>query len=145
MSLLQDLDVTQAPDINIHSSIRSLSTIDLQDKSITAVRNSHLWRTPGCLRLRQAQSLQTTPLENIQIEEEEEGNERIDPLLLPGGKHALVENQGQLELWSLVPRARIWNAVPSRVGDCIAFDFEVVDSGNSVMIAALFLNVAIGW
>lgn len=145
VSLLQDLDVTQAPDININSSIRSLSTIDLQDKTINAVRNSRIWRTPGYLRLRQAQTLRISPLESSQIENEEEGNERIDPLLLPGGKHALLENQGRLELWSLAPRARIWSAIPSRFGDCIAFDFEVVDSGSSVMISALFLNVAVGW
>ena len=146
MSLIQDLDVTQAPDIGVHNLPDTMSTEELVRKAITAVRNSRAWRTPGGLRFGQDVALRIDPRELIDVEPDgPEPSERIDPRLLPGGRYALLENYGRMELWSLFPRARVWMARPSREGDCVAFDFEVVDNGNAVMIAVLFLNVHAGW
>lgn len=69
----------------------------------------------------------------------------IDPLLLPDERHVLIETRGRLELWSIAPRAHVWTLEPGREGDCIAFDYEMVDGGSGMMVAALFLNVARGW
>ena len=118
---------------------------ELHKRTITAVRNSRAWRTPGALRFEQEISLSIDPLTLVGEDGGTGGFERIDPRLLPGGRHALLENHGRLELWSLVPRARMWTAAPSREADCIAFDFEVIEGGDAMMIAALFLNVATGW
>lgn len=146
MALIQDLDINQAPDISSHRLPDSFSTEELYRTAITAVRSSRAWRTPGALRFGQDVALRVDPRELIADDlEGPQPSERIDPRLLPGGRHALLENHGRLELWSLFPRARMWMAHPSREADCIAFDFDVVDAGNALMIAALFLNVETGW
>ncbi|KAL5492065.1 hypothetical protein ACEPAI_3512 [Sanghuangporus weigelae] len=144
LSLLQDLDVTRAPDVSLHSLPDSMSIAELYRKAITAVRNFRAWRTPGALRFQQELSLSIDPMTLVGEGRETEGFERIDPRLLPGCRHALLENHGRLELWSLFPRARMWTATPSREADCIAFDFEIVDDGDVMMIAVLFLNVETG-
>ncbi|EJD07227.1 uncharacterized protein FOMMEDRAFT_149738 [Fomitiporia mediterranea MF3/22] len=146
LSLIQDLDITQAPDISTHQLPDNFATEELYKKAITAVRNARAWRTPGGLRFGQEVSIHIDPVTQGVIEGDlpGEGNERVDPRLLPGGKYALIENHGRLELWSLFPRARVWIANPSREADCIAFDFEIVDGGESMNIAVLFLNVATG-
>ena len=144
LSLIQTLDATQAPNIKAHCPPDTLPTEVLHEKVLQAVRTSHSWRTPGKLRAVEKASLNISPRATLDSDGVDDvGN--IDPMLLPDERHMLVENRGRLELWSIDPRARAWTVEPGREGDCISFDYEMVDGGRAMMVAALFLNVARGW
>jgi hypothetical protein len=135
----------QAPNVTHQSPPKTLPTPDLQTKVVEAVRTSHSWRNPGKLKLVEKASLSISPRAFINAAENVSAQlGRIDPLLLPDEKHVLLENHGRLELWSIVPRARMWTVEPTREGECVAFDYEIVNNGKSMMVAALFLNVAQG-
>ncbi|THH10694.1 hypothetical protein EW145_g1143 [Phellinidium pouzarii] len=132
LSLIQSLDVEQAPDLPPNQPLESLSSSDLKGKVIRAKRSYHRWNTEGCRISKQIELHVDVPLDATPS--------RLDPRLLPGGREVLVENGGRLELWSLVSHERLWTA-PHNEGhcECLSFDFELAQDSAILNIAGIFV------
>ncbi|KAH8111095.1 hypothetical protein DFH11DRAFT_1859790 [Phellopilus nigrolimitatus] len=65
------------------------------------------------------------------------------PRLLPGGRYALLVNRRDLQLWSLEHSTCVWVAEPPHtynLRNCDTFDFELLQDGKVLIIAAGFSN-----
>ena len=95
------------------------------------------WRTAGRLQVKRRIQLQ---LEDI-LEEDVDVEGLTDARLLPGAKEVICINRGRLELWTLENPGCLW-AAPLYGGrrDCLNFDCELTNGGNSLNIAGLFAS-----
>ncbi|KAH8116238.1 hypothetical protein DFH11DRAFT_1542283 [Phellopilus nigrolimitatus] len=94
-SLLQKLDVTQAPNITPYDRLDSLSADQMHSKVAEAVGSSHRWRKSGKdKRYAQEASLRITPHTQLNHGDSDEWTASMRPRLLPGGRYALLVNGG---------------------------------------------------
>lgn len=110
-------------------SLNELSSTRLKEIVLDAKHRKRAWTTD--------QDLELEHIELFKVPSERPW--RINPRLLPGCKHVLLDYRGRLELWSVESKARIWSASaaePHHV--CVAFDFDVVDGGEKVNFAGWF-------
>ncbi|KAH8116474.1 hypothetical protein DFH11DRAFT_1506350 [Phellopilus nigrolimitatus] len=141
LSLLQNLDVTQAPDITPYDYLENFSTEEISSKVVRAVRLAYNMQINGALCYVQEKSLSINPHIPHVLESNATNVKRIGPQLLPGGNHAFLVNRGKLELWSFDPTActPVWVAEkPGVPSVCSAFDFELVQDGEALNVAAAF-------
>ncbi|KAH8108855.1 hypothetical protein DFH11DRAFT_1516248 [Phellopilus nigrolimitatus] len=132
ISLLRNLDIDQAPAIPSYLRLESLSTKELKKTVIKAIRTSDTWHSHETLRVSQVMELRINTADPADLD-------GIDPRLLPGGQHVLLERRGQLELWSTNSRELVWTApADSENHGCISFDFELVEDGKTLMVAGVF-------
>lgn len=119
-------------------SADSLSHSELERLVVNAVSREKIRESKGAIKVNAIQEL------DVGAGNVRPGNEeflrRVDPRLLPGGKHVLLEDDGVLKLWSVESGHLLWTAVTSRDVVCMAFDFEVVEGGDKVMVAGMFID-----
>ncbi|THH02965.1 hypothetical protein EW145_g6649 [Phellinidium pouzarii] len=142
LSLLQNLDITQAPDIIPQQPVETLSTEDLRSKAIRAARKARAWKIPDAYQAAGTPTYGISP--HIIADLYRDINEGAvtswgELRAIPDGQHVLLENLGLLELWSLKPRTRKWvsRSPPGRPRSCFSFDFELQEGGKSLIITAL--------
>ncbi|KAH8108881.1 hypothetical protein DFH11DRAFT_1819090 [Phellopilus nigrolimitatus] len=129
LSLLQNLDVTQAPDITPYDQLDSLSTEVIISKVFRAVRLAHSMKTYGTLRYVQ------TDINPHVLQDNVHHVGCTYPQLLPDGR---------LELWALKPAAStpIW--VAEGPNFCSVLGFELAQDGKALTVAAAY-ETQIGW
>ena len=126
---LQNLDVDEAPNVPPHVLLGDLSGLRLKEIVLDAKQRKQAWTTGGEVHLEH--------IELFRIPSSEWG--RINPRLLPGGKHVLLDYRGQLELWSVESKARLWRAPAAQQHHvCVAFDFDLAERGEKLNFAAWF-------
>ena len=142
VSLLNNLDITQAPELLSHETIESVSTTDLRTKVLRAAHLDHSWRVETNLTAKETAAVVVKP-RLMPDEYEEDATGRLEPQILPGGRFVLIENRGRLELWSVDPAACVWIAPYPREGrlDCISFAFDLQNNDTELVIAAAFIDV----
>lgn len=145
LPFLKDLDVSRAPDINHHTSLYSLSSIETKEKLVRAFLLEYGWRTAGALGVSRRATANVLPREIPEGVVPELETRRVEPHIIPGGKHVLLRNCGQLELWSVNPLAPtcLWTApVPSPFFiNCMDFDFHLQQEGAILVITAAYVNI----
>ncbi|KAL5525082.1 hypothetical protein ACEPAF_8951 [Sanghuangporus sanghuang] len=126
-SLVQRLDVSQAPSTNPFHSIESLPEPELRWKVINAVQRHRVWTTPGNVPPMRVLELPLPHIEESRI---------MKTRLLPGGKEILISNHGSVEFWSIESMERLWSIpAPEDHIDTVGFDFDIVDNGEVLAIA----------
>ncbi|THH02967.1 hypothetical protein EW145_g6647 [Phellinidium pouzarii] len=141
------IQIGRAPDVTRSQLIETLSTAELRSKAIRAVRIAHSWRTLGALHVTE-ESVLHVGTRTLDIDRDANTNHStwVEPYILSNCKYVLLDNRGQLELWSMVSRRRIWASPSSTENrrDCFSFNFELQEDGDVLVVAATFLNVAWG-
>lgn len=100
------------------------------------------WRTAGALGVIRRVTANVLPREmpeGIQAPE----TRWVEPHIVPGGKHVLLRNRGQLELWSVNQPTCLWVAPtpsPSFL-NCTDFDFDLQQEGAMLVISAAYVNI----
>ncbi|KAH8116229.1 hypothetical protein DFH11DRAFT_1741950 [Phellopilus nigrolimitatus] len=142
--LLQSLDVTRAPNITPYDRLDSLLPDQMCSKFAEAVGSSHRWLMSGKdKRYAQEASLRITPHTQFNHGGSDEKYVFMRPRLLPGGHYALLVNRRDLQLWSLEHSTCVWVAKPPHtynLRNCDTFDFELLQDGKFLIIAAGFSN-----
>ncbi|KAH8108876.1 hypothetical protein DFH11DRAFT_1861994 [Phellopilus nigrolimitatus] len=143
LSSLQNLDVAQAPGITPSDQLDSLLTEVIILKVVRAVRLAHNMKAHGPLRYVQT-DINPHILQNKKKDLFLVLSDCTDPQLLPGGHHSLFIKDGRLELWALKPAASepVW--VAEGPNSCSTFDFELVQGGKALTVAAAY-ETQIGW
>lgn len=137
--MLQSLDINEAPNLPPFMSADMLSHTDLEHIVVSAVSRERARQSSGPIHPTGLTELQVG-LINKEPTGVEEFLPRLDPRLLPGGKYVLLDDNGTLQLWSVEGKEHIWTADFDRDVTCMAFDSEVVDEGQTVMIGGMFID-----
>ncbi|EJD04895.1 uncharacterized protein FOMMEDRAFT_18615 [Fomitiporia mediterranea MF3/22] len=127
--LMRKLDIEQAPDISPFQTIDSIPDLDLRRKVVDAVHKYRTWNTPG----------QVPPLRSVELPLPHIQDERIiKARLLPGGNELLIANYGDIELWSIESRERLWN-IPAPEEHIVStgFDYELLNDGLILVVATV--------
>ena len=142
LSLLKGLDATRAPDVGPQESLDLMSRDALHAKLVKALRLGYGWQTPGALKATRKATVNVVP-RTMPDAFPGEAVGRVEPMIIPGGKHALIDNRGQLELWSIDPASCLWVAPLHSRGrlDCTAFEFELQQDGSQLIISAAYIDI----
>ncbi|KAH8105541.1 hypothetical protein DFH11DRAFT_1316461 [Phellopilus nigrolimitatus] len=143
-SVLQKLDVTQAPNITPYDRLDKLSAEQMASKVAKAVESSDRWQDSGENKgYAEEASLRITPHTQHYHGNSDEWTASMRPRLLPGGRYALLVNGEDLQLWSLEHSTRVWVAEPPHANFriCDTFDFELLQGGKVLIIATKFSNL----
>ncbi|KLO05987.1 hypothetical protein SCHPADRAFT_883216 [Schizopora paradoxa] len=141
LNILDELDFYETPNLPSHLPLTSYSTAELKRRAINAVLISKQARGTAPMKFTRLDTLHTS----VRFKRSFSIFRKVDPFLLPGGQRMLVNNYGQLELWSIGSDDRdhrcIWRTDSSTDEmDVVAFNGEVVDGGSAVMIACVFVD-----
>lgn len=118
-----------------------MSAHTLRAKLARALQLDYGWRTAGALRAYRRMTANVKP--RIMPDAfQADAFGRVEPLILPGGEYVLIENRGQLELWSVDPVTCLWVAPLPSFGrlDCTAFEFELQQHGSELVVAAAYID-----
>ena len=137
--MLRSLDINEAPNLPPYMSVDSLSSTELEHLVVNAVSREKARASQDTLYATSITELKVGPRDQ-EPTGADEFMRRVDPRLLPGGKYVLLEDDGVLKLWSVEKEQLIWTAQSARDVTCMAFDYEVVDGGNMVMVAGMFID-----
>lgn len=142
MSLIRNLDVHQAPTFAPYERLEVLSTNVIRNRVIRAVKTSLYSVKPESARIR---TIATFTLPQRALPDGLKFFSRMKPEVVAGGKYVIVENQGQIELWSIQDSERIWTSPgPGEPLYCHSFGSEIQQDGNILTIAAAYVDYLSG-
>lgn len=139
---LKNLDIDQAPCFAPYEWLGDLSTEVIRRKVIQAIRTSEKWAKPEALRVSDLATLKLTPR---MLPYRISCPNRLKPEVVAGGEFVIIENQGQLELWSTLFSEKLWvSLTPGEPLFCHSFGSELQHGGEVLVIAAVYVDYLSG-
>lgn len=139
---LQNLDINQTPRFAPFEQLEALSTEEIRERVIRAIRTSRNWAAPTILSITTLATLHLSPRV---LPDRITFPTRLKPEIVAGGEYIITENKGYIELWSIRASERLW-ASPTPGGSlfCHSFVSELQQHGEILAVAAAYVNLTTG-